>query len=238
MSNELATRPAMTPMDLIQTASSSNASIEQMERLFSLQLQWEANEARKAFNQAFADFKAEGVRLVKTKRVHFTSQKGTTDYKHAELGYICDTVTPLMSRYGLSHSWSVMQDGGTITVTCKIAHSAGHSETTTLTATPDESGNKNKIQAVGSTITYLQRYSLLSALGLGTNESDDDGRGNNRRPEPEPIEEGDDVAYAISTAPSLDDLAAIWQDIPKEKRAKYTALKDEAKQRLTGGNHA
>src|SRR6185503_4639414 len=39
----------------------------------------------------------------------------------------------------------------------------------------DASGSKNAIQAIGSTLTYLQRYSLVQALGLAAAE-DDDGK--------------------------------------------------------------
>jgi len=40
---------------------------------------------------------------------------------------------------------------------------------------PDQSGKKNNIQAIGSTTTYLQRYTLLAATGLATKEQDNDG---------------------------------------------------------------
>lgn len=60
-------------------------------------------------------------------------------------------------------------------MTCKITHIQGHSEETTLLAQPDASGSKNAIQAMGSTITYLERYTLLALTGLATHE-DDDGK--------------------------------------------------------------
>ena len=52
----------------------------------------------------------------------------------------------------------------------------GHSESTTLEAAADQSGGKNAIQAIGSTVTYLERYTLLALTGLATHE-DDDGAG-------------------------------------------------------------
>jgi hypothetical protein len=61
----------------------------------------------------------------------------------------------------------------------------GHSERTPLEASPDASGGKNGIQAVGSTVTYLQRYTLLSATGMAVQDQDDDGRGGKRMPEAE-----------------------------------------------------
>jgi uncharacterized protein (DUF3820 family) len=53
----------------------------------------------------------------------------------------------------------------------------GHSESTTLSAAKDGSGNKNDIQARGSAATYLQRYTLIGALGLTTANEDVDGAG-------------------------------------------------------------
>jgi len=52
----------------------------------------------------------------------------------------------------------------------------GHSESVTLQSATDDSGKKNNIQALGSAITYLQRYTLLSITGLATEDQDDDGK--------------------------------------------------------------
>jgi hypothetical protein len=41
----------------------------------------------------------------------------------------------------------------------------------------DQSGNKNTIQGIASTQTYMQRYSLLAITGLATVGMDNDGRG-------------------------------------------------------------
>jgi hypothetical protein len=61
-----------------------------------------------------------------------------------------------------------------VTVTCIVSHRDGHFEENTLCAGRDESGNKNSIQSIGSTSTYLQRMTLKAALGLAVS-SDDDG---------------------------------------------------------------
>jgi hypothetical protein len=45
-----------------------------------------------------------------------------------------------------------------------------------MSGEPDTSGGKNNIQAKGSTMTYLQRYTLNLALGICT-EDDNDGAG-------------------------------------------------------------
>ena len=61
-------------------------------------------------------------------------------------------------------------------MTCVLAHRDGHSEEPSLAAGRDESGNKNSIQAIGSTVTYLQRMTLKAALGLAASERDDDAK--------------------------------------------------------------
>jgi hypothetical protein len=62
-----------------------------------------------------------------------------------------------------------------VSVTCVVTHEGGHFEETTLHAGADNSGGKNSIQSIGSTITYLQRYTLKPALGLAA-ARDDDGQ--------------------------------------------------------------
>ena len=57
----------------------------------------------------------------------------------------------------------------------------GHSESVTLDAFKEDSGTKNNIQAMGSSITYLERYTLFAATGLASEEQDDDGAGSGDR---------------------------------------------------------
>lgn len=187
----------ITPMTLLQSAQGANASIEQMQQLMDLQIRWEQNEARKAYNEAMAEFKAENIVVYKQCEVGYRNKDGSfTGYRHANLGDIVSKVSPALSKYGLSHSWETSQDGSSIQVTCKISHRLGHSEAVTLSAQPDVSGKKNSIQAVGSTVTYLQRYTLISILGLAVHDMDDDGRGGDeKKEEPARTEERVDAQY-------------------------------------------
>jgi len=167
----------VTPMDLIARAQASDASIEKMEQLFALQLRWEENEAKKAYHQAVADFKAETIIITKDKKVGYTNKDGSfTGYTHATIGNIIQSIIPIMSKYGLSHSWDVNQSGQEITVTCRLTHSMGHSTQVTMSAGKDDSGKKNLIQQVSSTVTYLERYTLLAITGLAAQDQDDDGK--------------------------------------------------------------
>jgi hypothetical protein len=169
-------RPAaMTPMDMLQTAVTAGAGVEMIDKLMALQERWEANQGRKAFDQAIAAAKAEIPPIFKNRTVDFTSQKGRTHYKHEDLAEIARTVDPILGKHGLSYRYRTKQDGNRVTVSCVVSHRDGYSEETSLSAGNDNSGNKNDIQAVGSTITFLQRYTLKAALGLAATV-DDDGR--------------------------------------------------------------
>lgn len=170
---------AITPMGMLQLAVEKGASVEQLERLMALQERYEANEAKKEFVAAMTRFKENPKIIEKNATVDFTSAKGRTHYKHATLANVCDVIGPALSEVGISHRWETeQQDGGMIRVTCILTHARGHSERVWLQAGKDESGNKNSIQAVGSTVTYLQRYTLLAASGMAVaDQRDDDGAG-------------------------------------------------------------
>jgi hypothetical protein len=182
MSNEIAIKQA-TPMVLIDKLIEKGGDMSQLEKLMDMQMRWEANEAKKAYVRAMTEFKSNAPTITKTKRVQYQSQKGKVDYMHAELSQIASQVAAEMSKHGLSHSWKTEQTNNVITVTCVITHAMGHSESVSLQATPDQSGGKNDIQAVGSTVSYLQRYTLLSACGLAAGGIDDDARTATREPE-------------------------------------------------------
>lgn len=165
----------VTPMDMIDRAISSGASVEALEKLMALQERWEANQGRKAFDRAIAEAKAEIPPIIKNREVDFSTTKGRTHYRHEDLAQIAATVDPILSHHGLSYRFRTAQEGQTVTVTCILSHRDGYSEETTLSSAADQSGNKNHIQAIGSAATYLQRYTLKMALGLAAS-NDDDGK--------------------------------------------------------------
>lgn len=170
---EPARSAAMTPMEMLDRAVSNGASIETLEKLMGLQERWEKNTARKAFDEAMAAARAELPIIIKNREVDFTSAKGRTNYVYEDLASIAKAVDPILARHGLAYRFRTSQDGGSVTVTCVISHRGGYSEENSLSAGRDESGNKNSIQAVGSAVTYLQRYTLKAALGLSATKDDD-----------------------------------------------------------------
>lgn len=173
------TAVAQGPMANAIAALQAGMTIESLRGIMDLQKEWEANEARKAYVADMAAFKLNPPEIYKTKRVAFSG----TEYMHATIGDVAKAIVDSLARYGFSHSWETRQHDGLITVTCKITHRQGHSESTSMESTPDISGKKNSIQAIASAQSYLQRYTLLAACGLATMDMpDDDGQGGGTAP--------------------------------------------------------
>lgn len=166
----------LTPMQMAYQLIQNGAELGSVKEMLAMSRELAADQARRAFDAALSAAKAEIPPILKNRVVDFTSAKGRTNYRHEDMGEIARTVDPILARHGLSYRFRTEQEnGGAIKVTCVVAHRDGHAEENALTASRDESGNKNNIQAVGSTITYLQRYTLKAALGLAAS-NDDDGR--------------------------------------------------------------
>ena len=163
-----------SPASMMQAAISGGMDLEKLEKFMELQEKYELREAKKAYHQAMAQFKENPPEIEKDRHVSFG--EGKTSYSHASLANVTKKINSGLSKHGLSATWVTTQNNGSITVTCKITHQLGHSEETALTASPDTSGSKNSIQAIGSTISYLERYTLLALTGLATFDMDDDGK--------------------------------------------------------------
>lgn len=134
--------------------------------------QYEAHEARKAFNEAFAAFKAEAVEIIKNRQVTDGPLKGK---KYAELYSVVNAVTPALSKHGLSASWKLTKDEKDwIEVTCTLRHVLGHSESVSMSGPPDAGGAKNAMQARASTVSYLERYTLKAICGVAEQGDDTD----------------------------------------------------------------
>lgn len=158
---------AVTPMDMLDRALSSGATPETIEKFMAMAERYEQGQARKAFENALASTRS------KLKPIE-RNAKGHNEKRYVSLDAIAAAVDPILAEFGLSYRYRSQQTPTLITVTC-ILFGHGHSEESTLSGPADTSGNKNAIQSIGSTLTYLQRYSLAQALGLAA-ASDDDGR--------------------------------------------------------------
>jgi hypothetical protein len=220
----------VTPMMMLQTAVAKGTDLAQLQQLMDLQERWEKNEARKAFVTALNAFKANPPDIFKNKAVKY----GNTAYKHATLDNVSMSIGEALAGHGISHRWDVEQlPDGVIKVTCILTHAMGHSEKVPMQALADNSGSKNNIQAIGSTVTYLQRYTLLAATGMAAQEQDDDGRG--KREEVTPDAEG---KKALEACGSMAALSKAWNALTVEQRKTLNEVKESCKQRISDADKA
>lgn len=167
------------PSVLLALAISKDIGIEGIERLMELQVKYDALQAKKSYTKAITAFKKNPPEILQDKTVSYENRdKSITSYKHVSLGKLVEVLTPALSEYDISVGWKTEQANGHIKVTCNVTHIDGHTESSWLEAGPDGSGGKNSIQAVGSTVKYLKRYTLKSIIGIEDKEDydDDDGK--------------------------------------------------------------
>lgn len=176
-----------SPNDMIAYVMKSGGSIAELREFMMLKREFDADEARKAFVADMAEFKKTPPEIVKDKLVGYKNKDGSvTGYMHATIGNVTEAIVAGLAAHGFSHRWTIDQGGANITVTCVLTHKQGHSESTPMTAQKDDSGKKNQIQQIASTITYLQRYTLLAATGVATKDQSDDDGGQPEEQAPEP----------------------------------------------------
>jgi hypothetical protein len=215
----------MNPHRLVEMAVERGMPIETIEKLLGLAERFDAmreaerkRRAESAYIGAIAGLKAEVVTVLKTKRVHYDTKdkegrkSGSVDFRHAELADVMKALAAPAHRVGLTWNYpSVEQGDGWVRVTCRLRHVDGHFEDLTIGAPEDHSGKKNDIQAIASAITYMQRYTLKTILGIAEEGDDDFDRRSGDSVREREREEGGRTEVASSSgspaAPNeLDDL--------------------------------
>lgn len=214
----------VTPMALIERAMATGTSMEQLSKLLDLKERWDAAEAKTAFTEAMAAFKADPPTVIKDKD---NKQYGS---KYSSIGNLVNTVNIYLGKHGLSAAWKIDQ-GERIAVTCTLTHRLGHSEQASMSGLPDTSGQKNPLQQIKSTVTYLKIATFEAVTGIASSEgnADDDGNGAGNvsgMPESQRV----DFETAIDGAMDAEALAALWKKIvaacnAAKDKPTYDALK-------------
>lgn len=204
-------------MDMIRQAVAAGQPLEVIRELKTMAKELAEDAARRAFDAAMSDARAEIPVILKNRNVNYDHKDGNgkTSYRHEDLGEIARTVDPILSRHGLSYRFrTTSEPNSPVVVTCIVAHRGGHNEENTLSAGRDESGKKNSIQAIASTITYLQRYTLKAALGLAASDDDDGAKGDEM--------EGDLITeeQSIQLGELLDSVADMIPGATRERQRK------------------
>lgn len=149
-------------------------SVDALEKLLNMRRELQAESAKTGFFSALSDFQARMPIIPKSKQAY--------GYKYADLDMITTAIRPLMAECGLSYTFDSNFDEQGYTITCKIHHVGGHTETTTLRMPLDTKTKMNEVQTVGSLVTYGKRYTLCGALGITSADEDNDGHTSGHKP--------------------------------------------------------
>lgn len=162
---------------LIREAITTKADPAQLRELLAVRREWEADEARKIYSAAIAEFQRQAPIIAKLDQ----GVKG--DY--AKLDRIWREIRPLLTGLGLSVTWQVCEikgdgEGAFCHLEGHLRHKLGHGEALRfdlplpgLVKTSDNRAVTNAAQMMGSAVSYAKRYAMCAALGIVTGDDDD-----------------------------------------------------------------
>lgn len=157
--------PMLSMIDRV--CSDPNFDIAKMERLIEMRNQDMARKAALEFSADFAKMQCELPEIKEKTQGH--------NYKYAAFEDVMREVKPVLKEYGFAVSFGITQHEKAVIITASLMHKSGHREQTSITLPHETSGSKNAVQAVGSTILYGKRYTILSLLSIATCGEDTDG---------------------------------------------------------------
>jgi hypothetical protein len=157
-------------MAIIERAAlNPDVDAAKMDQLFALQEKILSRNARTEYFRALA-MMAGAMPAIEEKG------KGHNSTKYAKWEDIQAAITPVLGQYGFALSFRTKVEDKAIRITAILAHREGHTEENELLLPADNSGSKNAVQAVGSSITYGFRYTACALLNIQTGITDDDGK--------------------------------------------------------------
>ncbi len=162
-----------TPAEMIMAAVTANTDLDKLKGLLDLQIQWEANEARKEFAKAFANAQANILPVVKKKL------NKQTNSKYEDLADIIEITQPIYTREGFSVTFNEGDSpkDNHARITADVLHRLGHKEQYRLDIPLDGVGikgnaNMTAIHGKASAMQYGRRYLMRMIWNIPTSDSD------------------------------------------------------------------
>lgn len=157
---------------IANAAKNPEVSVEKMERLFELQVQIMGKQAEADFSSALAEMQGELPVIKERGEIRINDRN---KQKYALWEDINQQILPILKKHGFALSFRASFAEGSIIVTGVLSHRSGHSVTTDVKLPADDSGSKNKVQQVGSSLSYGKRYAAGMLLNITSCGEDDDG---------------------------------------------------------------
>jgi hypothetical protein len=172
-----ALQTANEPMSIVRAAIENKIDPDKLGKLLDLAERWEEKKAAEAASAALAGFQGECPMIRKTNAVVWD---GREKYKFASYEDVMAVAQPLLTKHGISVSFSVPDAGdGMYQIVCHIRVGSHAEDRPFSCQTPDIKAlaaktSMNEAQAQGAWMSYWKRYALCSALGIVVCNEDND----------------------------------------------------------------
>lgn len=111
---------------------------------------------------------------------------GNFSYKYGSLPHILEAIKPHLKTAGLTYAQPISILEGQRCIVTQLYHVESGEKIESVIDMPDiELKGMNQYQSMGSGITYLRRYALMSILGIVAEEDDNDAAGEEVKKTPE-----------------------------------------------------
>jgi len=160
----------------ISAAIAQQLPIETIKEFLVMRKELKADQAKESFTIAMAQFQKDCPVIAKTKEVK--NKEGKVTYRYALLDSIIIQVKDVLGENKLSYDFSEARnkEDGTMTVTCTITHSLGHTKSSSFTVEIGTEAYMTDVQKHGARNTFAKRYAFINVLGIVTGDEDTDAK--------------------------------------------------------------
>jgi hypothetical protein len=187
-------RPTNLLVAFAQAASDPACNPEKMKALSDMVDKMKAEEAEVAFTEAYIDMQEELPSISATGRIEIAAKVGSRGQStpYAKYDEIMRVIKPILKKY--KFALMVVSEpnpsgvGVIVRGTLSRVHKTQYGKAThvkqTIIAVPlENSGSKNNVQGIGSSLSYAKRYGVIQLLNIISHaEVDDDRDGHGPKP--------------------------------------------------------
>jgi len=152
-----------------RVALDPSIDIERLKAVIDMENAAQDREANKQFEAAFAAMQPDLPAVEK-------AGQGQNNSEFAKLEAIQAAARSILQKHGFSYRFKQQDKDSAITLRCTLSHKSGGSDFDEMTLPYDVGGQKNAVQARGSTVSYGKRYTLCNVLGIQLGGEDIDGQ--------------------------------------------------------------
>ena len=168
---------------IVEAARDPQVDAAKMEQMAELAMRLQDREVEQQFNRDFIAACSEMPVISKTGRIEIRDRQGNLERVQGTFAKFEDlnrVVKPILDKHNLWITFELGDEERRPSCRPILWHRNGFKYTgEKLSAPIDDKGSKSNTQGVGSTTTYLKRYTMVAALNIVTEGVDDDGNGGN-----------------------------------------------------------